>query len=406
MKHKVIFHIDIDSFFVDSELTLRPELINEDIAISNGSNNSIVSSLSYSAKRKGAKVPMKLKDVKKKCPDIITLTPNFSLYTNISNKIYNFLISQYTNLIEIGSIDEWFMDASDIWKKYGNIFNLAKDIQKKIQSYFKLNASIGISYNKFLAKMSTDINKPFGITITKKEDIEKNIWNLDISKYWGIGITLQKELQKNKINTIGDLAKIKKNDPKFKYIFKNQINKYVDQANGIGDDKINLLSVNLTSINNSLTFSNGFKNDILSINNLIKEISFLVEKRLKERCLQGNKISILIKKAKHDISSLTTSLPFAINNFEQIYENAIFLFYKLWDGEYISGIGIKVFSLSNIYELQTEKNLFEKNSKKIVNKTQTIILELNNKMNKKVFYSAKELINNKTIKSIQSKYLK
>ena len=103
-------HIDIDSFFVSAELILRPELKGKDIAISSHTkSNSIVSSLSYSAKFKGAKVPMKLYEVRRYCPQIIVLKPNFNLYTTLSNNIYNFLFKNYSKEIEINSIDEWFL---------------------------------------------------------------------------------------------------------------------------------------------------------------------------------------------------------------------------------------------------------------------------------------------------------
>ena len=106
LENKVIFHLDVDAFFVSSELTLRPELKNHDIAITVGLDNSIVSSLSYSAKNKGAKVPMKVKEVKKYCPNLVCLKPNFNLYSHLSNQIYQYLFKNYTKAIEIGSIDE------------------------------------------------------------------------------------------------------------------------------------------------------------------------------------------------------------------------------------------------------------------------------------------------------------
>ena len=139
---KVILHIDVDSFFVSCETSLRPELLHKEVAISSHSLNSIVTSLSYEAKNKGAKVPWKLYKVKKYCKNLIVIEPNMKLYRNYSKKIYDFLFKTYSQIIQIGSIDEWYIDATDIWKSFGSIEKLAKDIRIKIWCKFSIPISI------------------------------------------------------------------------------------------------------------------------------------------------------------------------------------------------------------------------------------------------------------------------
>lgn len=404
---KVIFHIDIDSFFVSAELTLRQELKNQDIAISVGLDESIVSSLSYSAKRKGAKVPMKLKEVKKYCPKIIVLKPNFELYNDLSNKIYEFLKINYSPIIEIGSIDEWYVDMTNVWNKFGNLINLASDIQTKIKSNFGLDASIGISYNKFLAKMSTDLNKPKGITITRKEDLEKNIWPLSIEKYCGVGKKMKIDLMRENILTIGDLAKIDLNCIRFRKIFKNKLNEYVNCANGIDNSHIDSSHSHLDSINNSCSFYDGSTNDTNLINNLLKQVSQLVATRLQQRSLHGNKITVYLKIHKKFISISKTLLT-TISDWEEIYENAFILFNQLWDGQKISGVGIKINSLINKFSFNSEENLFlcEKNKENKFNIIQSLVEKVNTKCNKKILYTAKEFSENKSLSLFQSKYIK
>lgn len=404
----VILHIDIDSFFVSAEVSLRPELKNKDVAIcSKNKSNSIASALSYSAKNKGAKVPMKISEIKKICPNLICIEPNFNLYFNLSNKVFDYLQTNYSKKIEIGSIDEWFLDVSDIWKKYGNIYSLALNIQNNIQKKFKLDVSIGISYNKFLAKMSTDLKKPLGISITSYKNLEKNIWPLPIGTYWGIGTKLENELIKHNIKTIGDLAKIDKNNIVFKKIFKNQMSIYIDNARGNGQDKINLSKNELDTIGNSLTFESGLVNDTKMVFNSLKQVSYLVEKRLKQRCVWGKKVVVGIKFSKFNAISTSLNLDKPINEFEDIYQNSLYLLNRIWDNQEIIGLSISVSSLTNIYSYSHSVSIFDNlnNNKNYKKDIHEIIYKLNEKIGKRKLFTLKEYKENKTLSLKQSKYL-
>ena len=403
----VIFHLDIDSFFVGCELILRPELKNQDLAISTGLDNSIVSALSYSAKNKGAKVPMKVKEVKQYCPNLICLKPNFDLYSSLSNQIYQFLLKRYTTKIEIGSIDEWFLDVSKIWQKFSSIKNLAIDIQKNIKEKFQLEISIGISYNKFLAKMATDLNKPFGISIINSKNIETKIWPLNINKYWGIGLQTANQLKTIDILTIGDLAKQDPKTSELKDIFKNRTDFFIKQANGISSQILDYNHNNLNIIANSLTFANGPTNNYIQIINKLKEVALMVEQRLNERCLKGDKLILNLKLSKNKSISTSLMLGFLTNEFEIIYQNSLVLLERFWNEQPIIGIGIGLTNLINYYE-QGTINIFdlENNEKIEENKIQSVINLINKKMEKKVAFSLKEYQDNKTLKAHQSKYIK
>ena len=403
---KIIFHIDVDAFFVSSELTLRPELKNQDIAITVGLENSIVSALSYSAKRKGAKVPMKLKEVRQYCPQIICLKPNFDLYSRLSNQIYHYLYEHYTPAIEIGSIDEWFVDVTTIWRRYQSVHNLAIHMQQAIKTTFNLEVSIGISYNKFLAKMSTDLHKPFQITITRPQDLQHQIWPLPIEKYWGIGKTLAQQLKALKITTIGDLAQINPEEPALQTIFKNQLKHYIDQANGLGSATINSQRNSLNAIGNSLTFHDGPTNDFVRICNQIKAVTILVEQRLKERCLEGKHLSLALKLFDHKSLSHSLSWPTSTSDFHTIYKSALKLLHQVWDDRQIVGIALTMTNLTNPYQAATNQSLLMASALQKPNPVQNIMQNVNAQMKKQVVVSLKEYQENKTLHSKQSKYLK
>ena len=389
--NKIIFHLDIDSFFVSCETILRPELEGKDIAISYNKSYSIASSLSYSAKQKGAKVPMKNFEIKKFCPEIINVKPNYFLYETISKKIFNFLRKNYTNEIEIGSIDEWYLDVTKFSKKFSSPFILAQKIQNDIFNTFKLNVSIGVSYNKFLAKMATDLNKPKGITILKKNDIPNLIWPLNIQSFVGIGKSLSKKMINEGILTIGDLAKINKNDGKFLRIFKNKLNYYIDNANGIGDDKINLSYNESISIGAQKTFDKKYSNNISEIYMTLKIDVENIVKELENRNIVASHIGIIIKTKDKKLinSSYKTVVP--LIEFEDIYEQVLILFNKIWNEEEISMIGVNVSCFKNKYKINDNNSLFNQNEKNIENK----ILEIINKTNKKIKSNNLKLLKDK-----------
>ncbi|MGL5732644.1 MAG: Y-family DNA polymerase [Metamycoplasmataceae bacterium] len=399
-KNKVILHIDVDSFFVSCEVALRPELANKEVAIGIDSPRSIVTSLSYAAKAKGAKVPWKLGLVKEYCRNLIVIEPNMTLYQNFSKKIYDFLVKNYHKDIEIVSVDEWYIDASDIWKKYGSIRNLAIDIQKKIMKKLSMPISIGISYNKYLAKMATAINKPMGITFITHKNYQDIIWPMPIDNYYGIGYSTAPQLKKIGIKTIGDLAKCNYNDPKIRKIFLNQSKTIIDNANGIGNSDLNLEKNILKSIGNERMFMSGFTDNTKEIYNGLRYIAQLVSQRLLDRNLCGRHITINIK-LDNKRKSKSMQIDRLINTEADIYLYASRLLKILWNDEPLIGIGISISKIEDLYQNPMNQSLFEE--QRALSPVESIIENVNSKMKKKVLISGKELKKHNSTQ--QNKYL-
>lgn len=388
MKNKVIFHIDVDSFFVAAETWLRPELKDKDVAISKKKAKSVVCALSYSAKEKGAKVPMKLYEVQKFCPNIIVIEPNHNLYEKLSRKIY-LLLKKYSIKIEIGSIDEWYLDVTHLMNKYSNPRDLAVDIQKNILKKWNITVSIGISYNKFLAKISTDLNKPFGITITEKEDIPKNIWPLPIDKYIGIGKSLSTKLKSINILTIEDLAKVNGNKKiLLKEILKNKLDQYIDNANGnnyFDDVDFNKKYYSQSSIGHQVTFENNYLIDLDLIYKNLKKITMQVLDIANRRNLIAQGISITIKYANKAIFSTSTTIKNNSNTFEALFLIVTQLFNNYWNDKPILMLGVSLFNLTNIYTYKYQSSLFDNNlNNNYVNKQNNQIVDIINEVNYKI----------------------
>ncbi len=398
---KVILHIDVDSFFVSCEVALRLELSNKEVAIAQHIPNAIAVSLSYEAKAKGVKVPWAISAIKKKCPNLIVIEPNLSLYQNFSKKIYNLLSKNYSPLVQIVSIDEWYIDVTKVWQKFGSIKNLVLDIQKTMSKNLSMPVSIGISYNKFLAKMATAINKPLGITFITYNNYQEMIWSMPITNYYGLGKVKSSQLIKIGIETIGDLAKSDYNDPKIRKIFLNQTQKFLDNANGVGEDNLKLENNILNSISNEKTFLNGPAKDSKEVYASLQNLSSKVSQRLLERNICGSNISISIQ-TKEGHKSKSLQLDKLINSQEDIYLYTSQLMKKLWNNETLVCLGIKVSKIENSFQNFMNQSLLISSEDSELNKIETIIENINAKMKNKVVMSGKEFKEHKT--SNQNKF--
>jgi DNA polymerase-4 len=176
----------MDAFFASVEQLDHPELRGKPVAVGGSGPRSVVAAASYEARRYGVHSAMPSVTAKRLCPDLIFVRHNFDRYTEVSAQVFS-IFREYTDLVEPLSIDEAFLDVTDDKKKIGSATVIAKKIRNDIKQQTGLTASAGISVNKFLAKIASEINKPDGLFIIKPDDAEKFIENLKIEKFYGIG---------------------------------------------------------------------------------------------------------------------------------------------------------------------------------------------------------------------------
>lgn len=199
MKDRAIIHVDMDAFYASIEQRDNPSLIGKPVIIGGNSDRGVVCTASYEARRYGVHSAMSSKIAKRLCPDGIYLPVNMKKYKQTSNEIHR-IFRRYSNIIEPISIDEAFLDVTGY-----DVFDIAKNIKDNIRDELGLTASIGISINKFLAKLASDIEKPNGLTIIDKKDIIQFLKPLPITKIWGVGPKMERELNKLGIYYIGDI---------------------------------------------------------------------------------------------------------------------------------------------------------------------------------------------------------
>jgi DNA polymerase IV len=202
-----ILHIDMDAFFASVEQKRHPELIGKPVVIGGDGNphaRGVVSTASYEARKFGIHSAMPLRTAYKLCPDAIFLPVDYREYSRMSGIIKN-ILREFSETMEDVGIDEAFLDISDVDRTPQEI---SADIKRRIKGETGLSCSIGISQNKLLAKIASDMEKPDGLTVITEEDIEKRIWPLSVRKLWGVGPKTESHLKDIGIDTIGQLASI------------------------------------------------------------------------------------------------------------------------------------------------------------------------------------------------------
>ena len=196
----------MDAFFASVEQLDNPELRGKPVAVGGSGERSVVAAASYEARKFGVRSAMPSVIAKRLCPDLIFVKHNFERYKEVSSIVFG-IFKEYTDIIEPLSIDEAFLDVTDDKMKIGSATIIAKKIRNEIKHRTGLTASAGISTNKFLAKIASDINKPDGLFLISPEEAEKFIEELPVEKFFGIGKVTAQKMHKLGIHKGSDLKK-------------------------------------------------------------------------------------------------------------------------------------------------------------------------------------------------------
>lgn len=389
---KIILHVDMNAFFATVEKILDPSLKDKPIVVGHDSSRGVVSTACYLARKYGIHSAMPIYKAKQLCPTIKIINGHYDKYEEYRDKFLKILY-EYSNKIEVASIDECYVDISEYFLKNPNLDPIKEitNIQNRIFNETKLLCSIGISTNKFLAKMASDYKKPMGITIIRKKDISKILWPIKIDDMYGIGKKTAPRLKNIDILTIGDLANSNIDNIELKKILGKNTKRYINLANGIDDSELIIEDVNNKSIGHSRTLLNN-TNDVDVIIDNIKELARKVSKRAKEQNLYGNNISITLKYSDFNICNRSLTIKKYTNEYNDIIEIAIKLIETNFKEEMVRLVGV---SLNNLLEkgninYQEQINFNNNSEVKKNNKSDEIIELINKKYNKKIVKKANE----------------
>ena len=348
---KLIFHIDVNSAFLSwsatDKLRQGEDIDLRDIASVIGgdeeSRRGVVLAKSMATKKFGIVTGESLFTARKKCVNLVVISPDFKLYERCSRDMRE-VFGDYTPYVEKFSIDECFLDMTSYNTSKEAALRLASDIKDRIKSELGFTVNIGMSDVKLLAKMASDFEKPDKIHTLFKNEIRKKLWHLQVGELFMVGKRTVPRLNNLNIFTIGDLAQY--DVEILKYHFKSSGLMMWKYANGIDASEVKSNKYELKGISNSTTLSE----DVKSKNEAYKVLLTLVEHtatRLRDikKCCYC--ISVTIRNQEFIDYSRSKTLSNATDSTQEILKTVKNLFDELWKGEPIRLLGV---SLNNLCE--------------------------------------------------------
>lgn len=362
---RVIFLVDMNAFFISCEKTRHPEIIGKPAAVAGDPKNrsGIILTANYEARKFGVKTTMVLHEALKLCPNLVLIPPDHAFYEKMSKEVMS-IFSMFTPVIEQNSIDEAWLDMTGCEGIFGKPEKSAENIQQRIKNELGLWCSIGISENKFLSKMASDMKKPLGITELWKKDIKQKLWPLPVQSMYGVGRQTAQKLRGIGIETIGDLA-LSGSDNLIKKLGKTG-SEIIQLANGIDLSPVTPhLEDDMKSIGRSTTLSKDIS-DINEAKLILMQLSDEIGMSARKHEKKGRTVQITIKYSNFQSITRQKTVP-ATNLTKEIYTAGFDLLKKNWNdllkirllGISISGFdeetGAKQLSMFQLTDVSDEK---------------------------------------------------
>jgi len=337
-----IIHVDMDAFYASVEQRDDPSLRGKPVAVG-GQIRGVVTAASYEARKYGVRSAMPSVTAKRRCPDLIFVKPRFEAYRAVSQQI-RAIFADYTPLVEPLSLDEAYLDVTEDLKGIGIATRIAEEIRARIRAETGLTASAGVSYNKFLAKLASDQNKPDGLCVITPAKGEAFVATLPVKRFHGIGPKTAEKMAGMGIVTGADL---KAQSLAFlTHNFGSAGEHYYNLARGICHRQ-----VKPDRPYKSIGAEDTFLEDLIEEPDLVAEldrISRTVWGRIEEKEISGRTVTLKVKYRDFQILTRARSLDRPVAGREEFLEIGCALLHTLMPAA--KGIRLLGLTLSNLSE--------------------------------------------------------
>ena len=349
ISNKKIIHIDMDAFYASVEQLDDPKLKGLPVAVGGGGERGVVSAASYEARKFGVRSAMSGIMARKNCPHLIFVKPRFDRYQEISKKIRAIFL-EYTDLVEPLSLDEAYLDVTVNKKGNPSASLIATEIRNRIATELNLNASAGISVNKFVAKIASDINKPNGQKTIPPEEVISFLEALPIEKFYGIGKVTASKMYNLGIFNGSDLKE--KSKEFLKQHFKNSGLHYYNIVRGTQKSEVKPNRPR-KSVAAEHTFIKNLTSEVFLVEKLEK-IAEEVAVRLQKSKVAGKTITLKIKYSDFKLQTRSKTLPYFVKEKDILLETSRELLYQEKIQNSVRLLGISVNNL-NIHSKKKEE---------------------------------------------------
>jgi DNA polymerase-4 len=333
-----IIHIDMDAFYASVEQRDDPSLRGLPLAVGGGGPRGVVAAASYEARVFGVRSAMPGARARRLCPDLVFVPPRFDAYRAVSEHIHR-IFARFTDIIQPLSLDEAYLDVTQNKMGIASATYVASEIRRLIREETGLTASAGVSYNKLIAKLASDQNKPDGLCVVKPEEGEAFIARMPVARIHGVGPVTAQRMAALGIETGADLKA--RDLPFLQKHFGKAATFYHGAARGIDDRP-----VRDREGRKSVSVEDTFETDLLDEASLVAELDKIADRlwpRVEKAHAVGRTVTLKIKLSDFRILTRSRTLPHAVCNRDEIFETGCALLraqLPLEKGARLLGLGL------------------------------------------------------------------
>ncbi|WP_206335806.1 DNA polymerase IV [Rhizorhabdus phycosphaerae] len=342
-----IIHIDMDAFYASVEQRDDPSLRGKPVAVGGTRERGVVAAASYEARRFGVRSAMASGLARRLCPDLLFVRPRFEVYREVSRQIHE-IFAEFTDLIEPLSLDEAYLDVTSNHQGAATATEVARMIRARIKAETGLTASAGVSYNKFIAKLASDHNKPDGLCVVRPDQGLAFLAPLAVGRFHGVGPVTAARMEKLGIHTGADLRRCSR--------------EFLAQQFGKSGDYFYLAAraidhrpVRPDRVRKSIGSENTFFHDLFAHDDLaaaLRESSDTVARHAARTGKAGRTVSIKLRYADFRTLTRARTLPAPVSDADSLYRTALELLAPLEPVE--QGVRLLGVTLSNLGEGEEE----------------------------------------------------
>lgn len=305
----------MDAFYASIEQRDNPSYRGKPLVVGYSGPRGVVAAASYEARRYGIRSAMASKTALRKCPHLIFVPARFDVYKSVSKQIME-IFHEYTDVVEPLSLDEAFLDVTDNYKKIPSATQIAREIKQKIFEETCLTASAGVSFNKFLAKIASDHNKPNGLFVVKPKEAERFVETLPIERFFGVGKVTAKQMHELGIKTGWDLKQ--KTESELVHVFGKAGYMYYQNARAIDERP-----VESHRIRKSISSETTFDRDIDNLDELAIELDVVAKEAfdyIKKKGFNGRTVTLKLKYADFKIITRSRTFSIPVSDYDTFYK--------------------------------------------------------------------------------------
>lgn len=351
-----IMHVDMDAFYAAIEQRDNPELKGKPVIVGGTiESRGVVSTASYEARKYGVHSAMAMTEAHRRCPDGVYLPVDMQKYRRVSRQLME-IFHRFTPDVEAISLDEAFLDLTGSQKLFGPAEEIGMEIKRLIREELQLTASVGLSYNKFLAKLASDMDKPDGFYRILPEELEEKVWPLPIRRMMGVGGKTSQMLEQMGVTTIGQLAKV--NTGLLEHLLGKQGVVMHQVANGIDGRRVEPVRES-KSVGRETTFPQDICEQYL-LETILFTLADDVCHTLRISGLKGKTVSIKIRYPDFRSITRAVTLEQYTSSFEPVFAAVQDLMqHNYKDGAAVRLIGVTVSNLKKDDQIVEQQDLFQ-----------------------------------------------